>query len=141
MKFRSPRKAFLNVRVLLIARVYIYTKSAFDIFRTERTNCQPAVRSSDRFPAKCQTKKNSKEKQNSFKIKRISVEQKMPSEKKSKKTEKHKISIKIEPKELRSMDYYIDDRVELVHQIFGTLKPKVLKAIVPDFLKVKRILF
>lgn len=34
------------------------------------------------------------------------------------------------------MSHYIDDRLELVKQIFGTLKPKTITNLAPDFLKV-----
>lgn len=69
----------------------------------------------------------------------------MPTEnkkKKSKKDEKKdekKISsllIKSEPIELKSLDHYVDDRVELIRQIFDSLKAKTVESIIPDFLQV-----
>lgn len=66
----------------------------------------------------------------------------MPTEHRSKKVNKRKsppISIKTEPTELHSLDHYIDDRVELVRQIFTSLKSKTLKSIVPEFLQVSHM--
>lgn len=40
----------------------------------------------------------------------------------------------------QSMMYYIDDRLELVKQIFGSLKPKTIMNLAPEFLKVRYIL-
>lgn len=63
----------------------------------------------------------------------------MPTEHKSRKVKKQKsppIPIKTEPDELHPLEHYIDDRVELVRQIFGSLKSKTLKSIVPEFLQV-----
>uniref|UniRef100_A0ABK9MG02 Caspase activity and apoptosis inhibitor 1 n=1 Tax=Glossina morsitans morsitans TaxID=37546 RepID=A0ABK9MG02_GLOMM len=37
----------------------------------------------------------------------------------------------------QSMAYHMDDRLELVKQIFGTLKPKTIINLAPDFLKTK----
>ncbi|XP_016935024.2 uncharacterized protein DDB_G0286299 [Drosophila suzukii] len=49
------------------------------------------------------------------------------------------ISIKKEKMEedrtLHPMTHYIDDRLELVKQIFGTLKPKTIMNLAPEFLK------
>jgi len=51
------------------------------------------------------------------------------------------ISIKKEKMEedrtLHPMTHYIDDRLELVKQIFGTLKPKTVMNLAPEFLKVR----
>lgn len=63
----------------------------------------------------------------------------MPTEHKSKKANKRKspsISIKNEPMEVQTLEHYIDDRVELVRQMFSSLKSKTLKTIVPEFLQV-----
>ncbi|KAH8360325.1 hypothetical protein KR200_001871 [Drosophila serrata] len=50
------------------------------------------------------------------------------------------ISIKKEKMEedrtLHPISHYIDDRLELVKQIFGTLKPKTIVNLAPEFLKV-----
>ncbi|KAH8257481.1 hypothetical protein KR038_010604 [Drosophila bunnanda] len=50
------------------------------------------------------------------------------------------ISIKKEKTEedrtLHPISHYIDDRLELVKQIFGTLKPKTIVNLAPEFLKV-----
>lgn len=35
------------------------------------------------------------------------------------------------------LGHYIDDRVELIRQIFMSLKSKTIKSIAPDFLQVK----
>lgn len=37
---------------------------------------------------------------------------------------------------LHPMSYYIDDRVELIKQVFASLKPKTIKNLAPAFLKV-----
>uniref|UniRef100_A0A1A9WEA8 Uncharacterized protein n=1 Tax=Glossina brevipalpis TaxID=37001 RepID=A0A1A9WEA8_9MUSC len=39
----------------------------------------------------------------------------------------------------QSMALHMDDRLELVKQIFGTLKPKTIVNLAPDFLKSKRL--
>ena len=76
----------------------------------------------------------------------------MPTEskkKKSKKDEKRvekkdekKVSSllipKSEPIELKSLEHYIDDRVELIRQIFDSLKTKTIESIIPDFLQVTK---
>lgn len=41
-----------------------------------------------------------------------------------------------EERKLHPMSHYIDDRLELVKQIFGTLKPKTILNLAPEFLKV-----
>lgn len=41
-----------------------------------------------------------------------------------------------EDRTLHPMSHYIDDRLELVKQIFGSLKPKTITNLAPDFLKV-----
>lgn len=67
----------------------------------------------------------------------------MPSDHKKKKsskiekTEKKTIIIKTEPKDLKPLENYVDDRVELIQQIFSTLKTKTIQSIVPDFLQVR----
>ncbi|XP_050337385.1 glutamic acid-rich protein isoform X1 [Bactrocera neohumeralis] len=40
-----------------------------------------------------------------------------------------------EDRTLHPMSHYIDDRLELVKQIFGSLKPKTITNLAPDFLK------
>lgn len=64
----------------------------------------------------------------------------MPTEnrkKKSKKDEKKPlISIKIESAELKPLEHYVDDRIELIKQIFGSLKSKTIESIIPEFLQV-----
>ncbi|XP_033159508.1 neurofilament medium polypeptide [Drosophila mauritiana] len=40
-----------------------------------------------------------------------------------------------EDRKLHPMSHYIDDRLELVKQIFGTLKPKTISNLAPEFLK------
>ncbi|XP_004530792.1 glutamic acid-rich protein [Ceratitis capitata] len=42
-----------------------------------------------------------------------------------------------EDRTLHSMSHYVDDRLELVKQIFGSLKPKTITNLAPDFLKKK----
>lgn len=71
----------------------------------------------------------------------------MPTESKKKKSKKDgkkdekKVSllIKSEPAELKSLEYYVEDRVELIRQIFDSLKPKTIESIIPDFLQVTSI--
>lgn len=38
--------------------------------------------------------------------------------------------------ELKPLNEYVDDRVELIRQAFACLKPKTIKNITPEFLKV-----
>lgn len=67
----------------------------------------------------------------------------MPTENKKKKAKKDekKVSllIKSEPDELKSLEHYVDDRIELIRQIFGSLKTKTIESILPEFLQVKII--
>lgn len=59
--------------------------------------------------------------------------------KKEVKKEEKKMSallIKSEPTELKSLEHYVDDRVELIRQIFDSLKSKTIESIIPDFLQV-----
>ncbi|XP_054733657.1 PH domain-containing protein DDB_G0287875-like [Anastrepha obliqua] len=42
-----------------------------------------------------------------------------------------------EDRSLHPMSHYIDDRLELVKQVFGSLKPKTITNLAPDFLKSK----
>lgn len=69
----------------------------------------------------------------------------MPTEhKKSKSTKSEKkplITAKIEPEDLKPLESYVDDRVELIRQIFSTLKTKTIQSIIPDFLQVNRQVF
>lgn len=44
-----------------------------------------------------------------------------------------------EDRTLHPISHYIDDRLELVKQIFGTLKPKTIMNLAPEFLKVSMI--
>lgn len=64
----------------------------------------------------------------------------MPTEHKKKKAKKEKttpsIMVKSEPSELHPLEHYVDDRVELVRQIFSSMKTKTINSIVPDFLQV-----
>lgn len=63
----------------------------------------------------------------------------MPTEHKKKKAKKVKnsiIAIKSEPSELHPLEHYVDDKVQLIRQIFGTLKAKTINSITPDFLQV-----
>lgn len=69
----------------------------------------------------------------------------MPTESKKKKSGKDEkkvqkkmsaLLVKAEPIELKSLDHYVDDRVELIRQIFDSLKAKTVESIVPDFLQV-----
>lgn len=67
----------------------------------------------------------------------------MPTESKKKKSLKSRdekkplLLIKNEPEDLKSLDHFVDDRVELIKQIFSTLKTKTVESIIPDFLQVK----
>lgn len=63
----------------------------------------------------------------------------MPESKKKKsKHEEKKVSllIKKEPEDLKSLEHYVDDRVELIKHIFSSLKSKTIESIIPDFLQV-----
>lgn len=64
----------------------------------------------------------------------------MPTEHKKRKAKKEKavpmVLIKSEPNDLHPLEHYVDDRVELVRQIFGSLKTKTINSIIPDFLQV-----
>lgn len=64
----------------------------------------------------------------------------MPTEsgkKKAKKEEKKSLlSIKKEPEDLKSLEHYVDDPIELIKQIFGSLKTKTIESIIPEFLQV-----
>lgn len=46
------------------------------------------------------------------------------------------VLVKSEPHDLHPLEHYVDDRVELVRQIFGSLKTKTINSIIPDFLQV-----
>lgn len=53
-------------------------------------------------------------------------------------TKKTQLSKKDEPAaETKPLGDYVDDRVELIRQAFACLKPKTIKNITPDFLKVQ----
>lgn len=47
-----------------------------------------------------------------------------------------KVQIKTEKDELHPLAHYVDDRVELVKQIFSCLKTKTIRNLAPGFLKV-----
>lgn len=67
------------------------------------------------------------------------TESKKKKSKKDEKKEEKKVSsllIKSEPTELKSLEHYVDDRVELIRQIFDSLKAKTVESIIPDFLQV-----
>lgn len=67
----------------------------------------------------------------------------MPTESKKKKSSKAKdekkplLLIKSEPDDLKPLEHYVDDRIELIKQIFTTLKTKTVESIIPEFLQVK----
>lgn len=63
----------------------------------------------------------------------------MPTENQKKKSVKEKkpiIPIKSEPNDIFPLSHYVDDKVELIRQIFGCLKSKTVQSITPDFLQV-----
>lgn len=60
----------------------------------------------------------------------------MPTEHKKSKL-KANVEIKTEAQDLHPLSHYIDDRVELIRQIFMSLKSKTIKSIAPDFLQVR----
>lgn len=64
----------------------------------------------------------------------------MPTENKKKKLkhdEKNSLlSIKSEPEDLKPLEHYVDDRIELIKQIFGSLKGKTIESVIPEFLQV-----
>lgn len=61
----------------------------------------------------------------------------MPTEhKKTKSKATANVEIKVEAQDLHPLNHYIDDRVELIRQIFMSLKSKQIKSIAPDFLQV-----
>lgn len=49
-------------------------------------------------------------------------------------------SIKVEGRYLHPLSHYIEDRVELIRQIFMTLSSVTIKSLAPDFLQVKKFL-
>uniref|UniRef100_A0A182MPU5 Uncharacterized protein n=1 Tax=Anopheles culicifacies TaxID=139723 RepID=A0A182MPU5_9DIPT len=67
----------------------------------------------------------------------------MPTQKKkvvkaSESTEaKSTVDIKQEPEELKPLSAYVDDRLELIRQVFSCVKPKEIKYLLPDFLEGK----
>lgn len=46
------------------------------------------------------------------------------------------VSIKVEPQQLYPISHYVDDPVELIREVFSSLKSKTIKSIAPDFLQV-----
>lgn len=69
----------------------------------------------------------------------------MPSQKKKKivkpdtKPAPVPVSVKAEPLDIKPLSAYVDERVELIRQAFSCLKPKEIKALVPDFMVGKSI--
>ncbi|XP_049530685.1 clumping factor B [Anopheles darlingi] len=68
----------------------------------------------------------------------------MPIQKKKVKKDKDKseakpagANIKQEPEELKPLAEYIDDRLELIRQVFSCVKPKEINYLLPDFLQGK----
>lgn len=45
-------------------------------------------------------------------------------------------AIKDEPQETFPLSHFVDDPVELIRQVFISLKSKTIKSIAPDFLQV-----
>uniref|UniRef100_A0A182NMS6 Uncharacterized protein n=1 Tax=Anopheles dirus TaxID=7168 RepID=A0A182NMS6_9DIPT len=68
---------------------------------------------------------------------------KMPTQKKKVKKAKENndskpaVNIKQEPEELKPLSAYVDDRLELLRQVFSCVKPKETKYLLPDFLEGK----
>lgn len=46
-------------------------------------------------------------------------------------------NVKQEPEELKPLSAYVDDRLELIRQVFSCVKPKEIKYLLPDFLEGK----
>ncbi|XP_053693956.1 glutamic acid-rich protein [Sabethes cyaneus] len=69
----------------------------------------------------------------------------MPSQKKKKNAKSNAkpapvmVSVKSEPLDIKPLSAYADDRVELIRQAFMCLKPKEVKALVPEFMSGKSI--
>ncbi|XP_050083120.1 uncharacterized protein LOC126569804 [Anopheles aquasalis] len=66
----------------------------------------------------------------------------MPIQKKKVKKDKSEVkpagtNIKQEPEELKPLGEYIDDRLELIRQVFSCVKPKEINYLLPDFLEGK----
>ncbi|XP_049284404.1 ABC transporter F family member 4 [Anopheles funestus] len=47
------------------------------------------------------------------------------------------VDIKQEPEELKPLSAYVEDRLELIRQVFSCVKPKEIKYLLPDFLEGK----
>uniref|UniRef100_A0A182VRX1 Uncharacterized protein n=1 Tax=Anopheles minimus TaxID=112268 RepID=A0A182VRX1_9DIPT len=47
------------------------------------------------------------------------------------------VDIKQEPEELKPLSAFVDDRLELIRQVFSCVKPKEIKYLLPDFLEGK----
>lgn len=64
----------------------------------------------------------------------------MPTESKKKKSHKDEkkslLSIKKEEEDVHPLEHYVDDRIDLIKQIFGSLKSKTIESIIPEFLQV-----
>lgn len=64
----------------------------------------------------------------------------MPTESKKKKSSRDEKKLlhlmKKEPEDSKSLEHYVDDRIELIKQIFDSLKTKTIESIIPDFLQV-----
>uniref|UniRef100_A0A182RH10 Uncharacterized protein n=1 Tax=Anopheles funestus TaxID=62324 RepID=A0A182RH10_ANOFN len=66
----------------------------------------------------------------------------MPTQKRVKKPNesneaKPAVDIKQEPEELKPLSAYVEDRLELIRQVFSCVKPKEIKYLLPDFLEGK----
>lgn len=48
-------------------------------------------------------------------------------------------TIKEEPQETFPLSHFVDDPVELIRQVFLSLKSKTIKSIAPDFLQVNSL--
>lgn len=60
----------------------------------------------------------------------------MPTEHTKSKPKAKAVEIKVEGQDVHPLGHYIDDRVELIRQIFMSLKSKTIKSIAPDFMQV-----
>lgn len=68
----------------------------------------------------------------------------MPTEHKKKKKPtkdvKPILAVKSEPTDVFPLAHYVDDKVEIIRQIFGCLKSKTINSITPDFLQVSSVI-
>ncbi|XP_053671306.1 histone-lysine N-methyltransferase SETD1B [Anopheles nili] len=65
------------------------------------------------------------------------IQKKKVKKPKENETAKPSVNIKQEPEELKPLSAYIDDRLELLRQVFSCVKPKEIKYLLPDFLEGK----